>query len=119
MLDGQIVRTWQMGEFIIGLDGGRQAEVDHMGREIQVLGEPVASVPGEDIHLNIDIRLQKVATKAMEGESGAVIVTKPRTGEILALASFPDFDPNLFSGGIDLEIFKTSNFSLPIFSRSE
>ena len=90
-------------DHMIGLDGGRQAEVDHMGREIQVLGEPVASVPGEDIHLNIDIRLQKVATKAMEGESGAVIVTKPRTGEILALASFPDFDPNLFSGGIDLE----------------
>ena len=89
-------------DHMIGLDGGRQAEVDHMGREIQVLGEPVASVPGEDIHLNIDIRLQKVATKAMEGESGAVIVTKPRTGEILALASFPDFDPNLFSGGIDL-----------------
>ena len=90
-------------DHMIGLDGGRQAEVDHMGREIQVLGEPVASVPGEDIHLNIDIRLQKVATKAMEGESGAVIVTKTRTGEILALASFPDFDPNLFSGGIDLE----------------
>jgi len=90
-------------DHMIGLDGGRQAEVDHMGREIQVLGEPVASVTGEDIHLNIDIRLQKVATKAMEGESGAVIVTKPRTGEILALASFPDFDPNLFSGGIDLE----------------
>jgi len=90
-------------DHMIGLDGGRQAEVDHMGREIQVLGEPVASVPGEDIYLNIDIRLQKVATKAMEGESGAVIVTKPRTGEILAIASFPDFDPNLFSGGIDLE----------------
>ncbi|MEC9068805.1 MAG: penicillin-binding protein 2 [SAR324 cluster bacterium] len=90
-------------DHMIGLDGGRQAEVDHMGREIQVLGEPVASVPGGDIHLNIDIRLQKVATKAMEGESGAVIVTKPRTGEILAIASFPDFDPNLFSGGIDLE----------------
>ena len=88
-------------DYMIGLDGGRQAEVDHMGREIQVLGKPVASVPGEDIHLNLDIRLQKIATEAMKGESGAVIVTKPRTGEILALASFPDFDPNLFSGGID------------------
>ena len=88
-------------DHMIGLDGGRQAEVDHMGREIQVLGKPVASVPGEDIHLNLDIRLQKVATEAMKGESGAVIVMRPKTGEILALASFPDFDPNLFSGGID------------------
>jgi penicillin-binding protein 2 len=86
---------------MIGLDGGRQAEVDHMGREIQVLGKPVASVPGENISLNLDIRLQKVATEAMSGESGAVIVMNPKTGEILAMASFPDFDPNLFSGGID------------------
>ena len=86
---------------MIGLDGGRQAEVDHMGRELQVLGKPVPSVPGENISLNLDIRLQKVATEAMQGESGAVIVMNPKTGEILALASFPDFDPNLFSGGID------------------
>jgi penicillin-binding protein 2 len=88
-------------DYMIGLDGGRQAEVDHMGREIQVLGKPVASVPGENISLNLDIHLQKVATEAMSGESGAVIVMNPKTGEILAMASFPDFDPNLFSGGID------------------
>ena len=88
-------------DYMIGLDGGRQAEVDHMGREIQVLGKSVASVPGKDITLNLDIRLQKVATEAMHGESGAVIVMNPKTGEILAMASFPDFDPNLFSGGID------------------
>ncbi|MBT3215708.1 MAG: penicillin-binding protein 2 [Deltaproteobacteria bacterium] len=88
-------------DYMIGLDGGRQAEVDHMGRVIQVLGKPVASVPGEDISLNLDIRLQKVATEAMQGQSGAVIVMNPKTGEILAMASFPDFDPNLFSGGID------------------
>ena len=88
-------------DHMIGLDGGRQAEVDHMGREVQVLGQAVPSVPGEDISLNIDIRLQKVATEAMDGESGAVIVMNPKTGEILALASFPDFNPNLFSGGID------------------
>ena len=88
---------------MIGLDGGWQAEVDHMGRELQVLGKPVPSVPGENISLNLDIRLQKVATEAMQGESGAVIVMNPKTGEILALASFPDFDPNLFSGGIDLK----------------
>ncbi|MBL4824281.1 MAG: penicillin-binding protein 2 [SAR324 cluster bacterium] len=86
---------------MIGLDGGWQAEVDHMGRELQVLGKPVPSVPGENVSLNLDIRLQKVATEAMQGESGAVIVMNPKTGEILALASFPDFDPNLFSGGID------------------
>ena len=86
---------------MIGLDGGRQAEVDHMGREMQVLGKPVASVPGKDINLSLDIRLQKIATEAMKNESGAVIVMNPKTGDILAMASFPDFDPNLFAGGID------------------
>ena len=93
-------------DHMIGLDGGRQAEVDHMGRELQVLGEPVPSVPGKNITLSLDVRLQKVATDAMKGESGAVIVMNPKTGGILALASFPDFDPNLFSGGIDPDNWK-------------
>ena len=88
-------------DYMIGLDGGRQAEVDHMGRELQILGKSVPSVPGKNISLSLDIRLQKVATEAMEGESGAVIVMSPKTGDLLALASLPDFDPNLFSGGID------------------
>ena len=88
-------------DHMIGLDGGRQAEVDHMGRELQILGKSVPSVPGKNISLTLDIRLQKVATEAMKGESGAVIVMNPKSGDILALASFPDFDPNLFSGGID------------------
>ena len=88
-------------DYMIGLDGGRQAEVDHMGRELQVLGKSVPSVPGKNISLSLDIRLQKVANEAMKGETGAVIVMNPRNGEILAMASFPDFDPNLFSGGID------------------
>ncbi|HIA56984.1 MAG TPA: hypothetical protein EYN97_06135, partial [Candidatus Lambdaproteobacteria bacterium] len=57
-------------DHMIGLDGGRQAEVDHMGREIQVLGKPVPSVPGKNITLSLDVRLQKVATDAMKGESG-------------------------------------------------
>ena len=73
----------------------------YMGRELQILGKSVPSVPGKNISLSIDIRLQQVANEAMKGESGAVIVMNPKTGDILALASFPDFDPNLFSGGID------------------
>ena len=94
-------------DHMIGLDGGRQAEVDHMGRELQILGKSVPSVPGKNISLSIDIRLQKIAHEAMKGESGAVIVMNPKTGDILALASFPDFDPNLFSGGIDQKNWNT------------
>ena len=88
---------------MVGIDGGRQIEVDHLGRELQVLNKPVPPVSGMDLHLNLDARLQQVAQEAMQGATGVVIVMNPKTGEILALASFPDYDPNLFSGGIDRE----------------
>jgi len=86
---------------LIGTDGGRQVEVDHVGRELRVLSEPVDPVPGNDIHLTIDLRLQREARTLMAGKNGVVMLMKPRTGEILSLNSFPDFDPNLFVSGIE------------------
>ncbi|MDH5752750.1 MAG: penicillin-binding protein 2, partial [Deltaproteobacteria bacterium] len=85
---------------LIGLDGGRQIEVDHLGRELRVLSKPVNPVPGNDIYLTIDLELQRHVHQLMAGKNGVVIVSRPRTGEILSMASFPDFDPNLFIGGI-------------------
>lgn len=85
---------------LIGVDGGRQVEVDHVGRELKVLNRPVNPVPGMDIHLTLDLRLQRYVHGLMAGKKGVVIVSKPRTGEILSLVSFPDYDPNLFIGGI-------------------
>ena len=82
-----------------------QRQISHHACE--TVPKSVPSVPGKNISLSIDIRLQKVAHEAMKGESGAVIVMNPKTGDILALASFPDFDPNLFSGGIDQKNWNT------------
>ncbi len=87
---------------MIGRDGGRQIEVDHLGREMRVLGQEVPSRPGEDVHLTLDIRIQRAVDQAMVGENGAVIVMDPRNGDIRAMASYPDFDPNAFAGGIDI-----------------
>jgi penicillin-binding protein 2 len=96
-----------LNDTLIGVDGGRQVEVDNVGRELRVLGQPVKPLPGSDITLTIDLRLQRHIRTLMAGRSGVVIVSKPRTGEILSLNSFPDYDPNLFVGGIKDEHWNT------------
>ncbi|MBI3993397.1 MAG: hypothetical protein HY342_08985, partial [Candidatus Lambdaproteobacteria bacterium] len=81
---------------LIGTDGGKQVEVDHVGRELRILSDPIDPVPGNDIYLTIDLRLQRYVHSLMTGKQGAVIAIRPRTGEVLSMVSFPDFDPNLF-----------------------
>ncbi len=78
-----------------GVDGGTQIEVDNRGHQTRVLGmkEPEC---GQNLQLTIDIRLQLAADKLLGEHKGAVVVMDPRNGEILALASHPTFDPNLF-----------------------
>ncbi|MEC8882493.1 MAG: penicillin-binding protein 2 [Pseudomonadota bacterium] len=59
----------------------------------------ISNIPaqnGSDITLTIDYRLQKLLEKTMEGKNGAVIISNPRNGEILALYSSPSYDPNAF-----------------------
>ncbi len=88
-----------------GVRGGEQVEVDAAGRKLQVIfSKP--PVPGANIYLTIDKDLQRLAEKSMEGKRGAVVVMNPNTGEILALASGPAFDPNLFIGGIAKDEWK-------------
>jgi penicillin-binding protein 2 len=82
-------------EYLRGEDGGWQTQISNKGKRIGVLGyrEPI---PGNDLVLTIDKRLQEIVWESLEGRSGAVIVLNPRTGEILSLVSAPAFDPNLF-----------------------
>ena len=61
----------------------------------------IASVPGNNLQLTIDIELQKAVESAMDNQTGAVLVMQPGTGEILAMASMPAYDPNWFVNGID------------------
>ncbi|MEE8395833.1 MAG: penicillin-binding protein 2, partial [bacterium] len=89
-----------LNAILIGTDGGKQVEVDNVGRELRVLSQPVKPSPGNDITLTIDLRLHRYVRTLMAGKNGVVIVMKPRTGEIMSMNSFPDYDPNLFVGGI-------------------
>jgi len=81
--------------YLKGTDGGTQIEVDSMGRQTRVLGvkEPIC---GKDLRLTVDLDLQSIADKLLGSHAGAIVAINPATGEVLALASHPSFDPNVF-----------------------
>lgn len=112
-------------EELKGADGYKQVEVDAYGRLVRTLGEN-PPVLGNNVFLTLDARLQQTAEKAMEdtlrdiqegkfGEkfpnarSGAVVAMDVHTGEVLAMASFPVYDPNLFSTGISSQDWTALN----------
>ena len=84
-----------------GKPGIQQVETNARGRVLRKL-KSLSAVPGQDIHLTIDIKLQQLAESLFtEHKKGALIAIDPQSGEILAYASMPTFDPNLFVDGID------------------
>lgn len=85
----------QYDDILRGEDGKIIEVVDSLGR---VRAEKARQNPvqGGDVVLTLDHRLQAIAEEALEGREGVVVALDPRSGEILALASFPTFDPNRF-----------------------
>ncbi len=79
-----------------GQAGQKRIEVDAIGHEKRtvVVEQPHA---GDNLYLTIDVRLQKVAENLLGEESGAIVALDPRTGDVLAMASRPGFDPNVLS----------------------
>lgn len=84
-----------LDSYLHGEDGGMQVEVDNRGRQVNLLGVS-SPVKGQDVKLTIDIRIQKALEELLADRRGAAIFMNPFTGEILALASSPSFDPNVF-----------------------
>jgi len=98
-----------------GRAGGRNVVVDVAGREVEVL-DRVEARTGHQVVLALDLELQRVAEEALaaaappgEPVSGAVVVLDPRDGGVLALASLPSYDPNLFSGRIEVSVWQELN----------
>ena len=79
-----------------------------------------SSAPGSNIYLSIDLDLQRLASKAMDGRRGALVALDPWTGEILALVSTPSFDPNLFAVGMTTSQYRElqDNPDRPLFNRA-
>ncbi len=95
----------QYNDYIRGETGSSVIERDALGRQVLVQGvEGLQIPPGADIHLTLDTTIQHLAEKELEGtiikyraKAGVAIVVEPFTGEVLALANYPSFDPNNFS----------------------
>ncbi len=94
---GKIGLEKEYDSLLAGTTGAEKYEVDARGRPIKRRGlQP--EIPGHTLVLTLNARLQKAAENALDNarNSGAVAVIDPRNGEVLALASRPTFDPNIF-----------------------
>jgi len=87
---------------LVGTDGTRQMLVDSLGRELGMVGEKEAVIGGE-LHLALDLDLQMVAESLLADKVGAIVAMDPRNGEILAMVSAPNYDPNSFSSHLSEE----------------
>jgi penicillin-binding protein 2 len=97
-----------LNKYLMGTNGKRVVEQDVAGQILQDLEPPVAAVPGNNIKLTIDTRLQAAARSALVGQmealnkrfptmglnTGAVVAMNPKTGEILAMVSVPNYENN-------------------------
>ena len=92
-------------DYIRGETGSSVTERDALGRRVLVEGIGGLQIPpGSDIHLTLDTSIQHMAEKELEAsvlkyraKTGVAIVVEPRTGEVLALANYPFFDPNNYA----------------------
>ncbi len=123
---GRVGLEAQYENILKGKKGKEQIEVDSFGRRKQKLAY-IEPQPGNNLILTIDYNIQKKLEDALTLElkknnkkKGSAIAMDPRTGEILAMVSFPSFDNNIFSKGIsEMEfeaLLKDSNY--PLFNRS-
>lgn len=90
----------QYEKFVRGIKGYNYILVDSKRKEIGKYKsglEDVSSIKGHDLVLSLDADVQRVAEQELKGKSGAVVAIEPKTGEILALVSAPDYDLNQFS----------------------
>jgi penicillin-binding protein 2 len=120
---GQIIGKFgiekEYNDSLMGIDGERQSVVDNLGKEREILGIKEA-IPGKNLQLSIDLDLQVVAELALGDRRGSVVALDPNTGEILAMASHPTFDPNKFAVRIKSKDWKelTSDPGNPLLNRS-
>ncbi len=101
-----------------GENGGQITITDEEGTEKEVLLAKDRQ-DGADIQLTIDQEAQQIAFDALDGQAGATVVTEPKSGDLLVLASSPSYDPNLMTNGISQEAYDAyeNDEKLPFISR--
>lgn len=105
-------------DILHGEVGYQHEETNAVGRVLRVL-ERRLPTPGQNIYLTLDMDLQRVAELALTGKRGAVVAINPKSGEVLALASLPTYDPGTFVNGISRKDYQVLQDSLdqPLFNR--
>jgi penicillin-binding protein 2 len=109
-----------------GKPGFRELEVNAAGRPVEKQGGYASKlkssppVAGEDLILGMDVRVQKVAEEALVGKRGSVVALDPKTGDIIALASTPGFDPNDFVRGLSVAQYAalSNSIDVPLLNRA-
>lgn len=101
-----------------GQVGYEEVETNARGRVLRVL-KRTDPVPGKDITLTLDLKLQEAAEAALAGRRGAIVALLPKTGEVVAMVSQPSFDPNLFVTGISFKDYGALRDSIdrPLYNR--
>lgn len=93
-------------DMLHGTSGYQEVEVNSRGRVIRTL-KYVPPIPGKDLVLNIDIKLQKYVTKVLNNRRGAIVVLDPKDSGVLAMVSYPSYDPNQFVHGISSKAYSS------------
>lgn len=88
-----------------GTVGYQEVEVNNQGRVLRTLTF-TPPTPGQDLVLNIDVRLQQEARRALGEQRGSIVILDPQDGGVLALYSNPSYDPNLFVNGISSKRYR-------------
>lgn len=104
---------------LLGKVGYELVETNAKGRAMRLL-ERIDPIQGEDLHLYLDSRLQAIAAAALGEDKGAVVAIETATGGVVAMASTPGFDPNLFVTGISHTNYQalTSSPDRPLYDRA-
>jgi penicillin-binding protein 2 len=109
-----------------GKPGFRELEVNAAGRPVEKQGGYASKlntrppVAGVDLILGMDVRVQRVAEEALVGKRGSVVALDPKTGDIIALASTPGFDPNDFVRGLSVAQYAalSNSIDVPLLNRA-
>jgi len=104
---------------LLGKPGVRQIETNAHGRAVRS-EQKRAPQAGRTLHLALDLELQRIGMEALRGREGAIVALDPASGEVLAFAAAPSFDPNPFVSGIDRAAYSALRAaeSRPLFNRA-
>lgn len=102
-----------------GKTGAALVEINASGRSVHTL-KRIAPTPGKNLTLTIDSKLQAFAEKALGDNAGAIVVIQPSTGQILAMANKPNYDPNPFVTGLSTKAYQAliNAEDHPLYNRS-